>query len=346
MKQDNFNRPLIAPVPANIDRPLWSVMIPTYNCAKYLRKTLESVLAQDPGSDIMQITVVDDHSTEDDPAAIVEELGHGRVEFYQQPQNVGSPKNFQTCLELARGKLVHQLHGDDFVLDGFYQKMQRPFLEHPEIGAAFCRTLIIDEELDQQYSYEPEQLESGILPSSWLSRIASMCIIHTPTMVVRREVYEKLGGFDYRLQKSHEDWEMWVRIAANYPIWYEVEPLAAYRIHFPSNLQSNLKNGIVAREAYKASNIIQAYLSDKVSKKIFKQAKQNAAYKALGAAESLINNGELRKGLIQIQAALKYSPTFQVARSACRIFLWNGTRSLVRTAYGKARIKERNRLKT
>ena len=87
-------RAIVPPVSEQIVRPLWSVMIPTYNCAEYLRETLASVLVQDPGAEIMQIEVIDDHSTQDNPAAIVEELGRGRVGFYQQPQNVGHIKKF------------------------------------------------------------------------------------------------------------------------------------------------------------------------------------------------------------------------------------------------------------
>ncbi|HZG65515.1 MAG TPA: glycosyltransferase, partial [Herpetosiphonaceae bacterium] len=71
-------RASITPVRDGAPRPLWSVMIPTYNCARYLRGTLESVLAQDPGPDHMQIEVVDDGS-QDDPAAVVAEVGRGRV---------------------------------------------------------------------------------------------------------------------------------------------------------------------------------------------------------------------------------------------------------------------------
>ena len=67
----NSTPPPISPVAEGLHRPLWSVMIPTFNCAKYLRQTLESVLVQDPGTEQMQIEVVDDCSTKDDPEAVV-----------------------------------------------------------------------------------------------------------------------------------------------------------------------------------------------------------------------------------------------------------------------------------
>src|SRR5215211_1793383 len=104
----------IPPLEQSVERPLWSVMIPTYECAGYLRQTLRSVLAQDPGPEVMQIEVVDDAST-DDPAAVVAELGGGRVDFFRQPRNVGHVENFNTCLRRAQGRLVHLLHGDDAV---------------------------------------------------------------------------------------------------------------------------------------------------------------------------------------------------------------------------------------
>src|SRR5512143_2035432 len=231
----------IAPIGANSARPFWSVMIPTYHCARYLRQTLESVLAQDPGSEAMQVEVVDDYSTLDDPESVVKEIGKGRVTFHRQPQNVGHTKNFETCLTRARGKVIHLLHGDDYVLDGFYQKMQHGFESQTEIGAAFCRQIFMDETgIWKDYSPE-EQVTSGIL-NNWLERLAEEQRIMTPSIVVRREVYERLGGFDSRLICS-EDWEMWVRIASQYPVWYEVEPLAAYRMHSASNTGRHIRNG-------------------------------------------------------------------------------------------------------
>src|SRR5919199_4092188 len=144
MNEQHPYRATIAPVPQDTPRPLWSVMIPTYNCAGYLRETLASVLSQDPGPELMQIEVIDDHSTHDDPVSVVEELGRGRVAFYQQPKNLGYIRNFETCLQRSRGKLIHLLHGDDCVRDGFYDRLQRGFDENPEIGAAFCRHIFMD----------------------------------------------------------------------------------------------------------------------------------------------------------------------------------------------------------
>lgn len=325
MSEQHPYRPTIPPVPDSVPRPLWSVMIPTYNCAEYLRQTLASVLAQDPGADVMQIAVVDDHSTLDDPAAVVEELGRGRVEFYRQSHNVGLVRNFQTTLELSRGKLIHQLHGDDLVRDGFYKKMQTAFMENPEIGAAFCRYIMMDENNHWQYLSALEQPESGVLPNSWLELLAGFQRIQTPSIVVRREVYEKLGGFDYRLPTAAEDWEMWVRIATNYPMWYEVEPLALYRKHSRSITKTNVKNGKYVAQLRDAAKIFLTYLPNKNADKLYKHTMQNCAFHALKIADEILAEGDMRSTINLIREALKCSCSFRVVRSAGRIILLNGT---------------------
>jgi glycosyltransferase involved in cell wall biosynthesis len=221
-------------------------MIPTYECAGYLRETLAAVLAQDPGPERMQIEVVDDASS-DDPESVVRELGRGRVHFHRQPANVGHTANFNTCLERARGDLVHLLHGDDSVRPGFYETMERPFLEHPDIGAAFCRYIAMDEESRWQNVAQLEQPEPGVLPD-WLGRIAVGQRLQFPSMVVARTTYERLGGFDRRPVGLGEDWEMWVRIAARFSVAYEPRPLALYRVHSVSQTGGLLRTGENARD--------------------------------------------------------------------------------------------------
>ena len=314
MHNQSLYRTTISPVPKMEVRPLWSVMIPTYNCADYLRKTLAAVLAQDPGQELMQIEVVDDCSTNDNPAAVVAELGKNRVQFFRQSKNLGVPKNFDTCLERSRGHLVHILHGDDLVLEGFYSKMQNAFEQQPNLGAAFCRHIFIDEEGGQQNLADLEQDKSGIL-NNWLERLASEQRIMTPSIVVRREAYEKLGGFDQRLICS-EDWEMWVRIAANYPIWYEVEPLAAYRMHNNSNTGRHIRTGEDMRYTRKAISIFKTYLPLTIAERVSKQARETYALSALDMAHSLLAKQDIKAALVQMKEALQFSFSARVVRRA------------------------------
>ncbi|MBD2089462.1 glycosyltransferase family 2 protein [Microcoleus sp. FACHB-1515] len=303
MNQPTVYRAAIAPVPTDAPRPLWSVMIPTYHCADYLRQTLASVLAQDLGADVMQIQVVDDHSTLDDPEAAVRELGQGRIEFYRQPQNVGYIRNFETCLERSRGHLVHLLHGDDLVRVGFYQKLQRAFKQHPELGAAYCRHIICDEYGHWQRLSPVEQSQSGIL-SDALARIVSRHPIQTPSIAVRRSVYEQLGGFDRRMASCGEDWEMWVRIAAHYPVWFEAEPLAIYRSRASSLSGKAMRTGQNLRDVRLATQLIQPYLPAAQAKLLHQQASHLWAFWGLSCARDMLAQGDYSGGLVQIREAL------------------------------------------
>lgn len=306
-------RPAIPPVPPDVARPLWSVMIPVYHSAHHLRETLVRVLAQDPGPDAMQIEVVDDHSTLDAPEAVVREVGGGRVEFFRQERNVGHSRNFATCLERSRGRLVHLLHGDDYVLDGFYEIIARAFERHPEIGAAFSRYVAVDD-AGREIVVSPElERESGIL-HGWLERIAQGQLLQPPSIVVRREVYERLGGFDTRIRTYGEDWEMWVRIAAFYPVWHQVEPLAAYRIGSESLSSRAMRTGQNLRDLALAIETNALVLPPETAGRVSRIARANNALGAIRRARRLLGRGgDIRTALVQLVGALRMSPTPAVA---------------------------------
>jgi GT2 family glycosyltransferase len=297
-------RPRIAVLTESTPRPLWSVMIPTYNCATYLRETLASVLAQDPGPEQMQIEVIDDCST-DNPQAIVEELAPGRVAFHRQPQNVGHIRNFNTCIERSRGHLVHILHGDDTVRDGFYRTMAPPFQEHPEIGAAFCRYISMDGEGNWETIGSLEPGGRGIL-DGWLERIALGQRLQTPCMVVRRSVYERLGGFDARLTHC-EDWEMWTRIAANFPVWYEPEPLTLYRVHYRSSSSRSRGIGENVVDLRRAIEINRELLAPASADELTARALEITAVTAIRRAGGMLQAGNDGAARAQVREALKTS---------------------------------------
>ena len=288
-------------------------MIPTFHCAGYLGETLRSVLAQDLGPEAMQIEVVDDHSTEDDPEAVVREIGRGRVGFFRQPANVGTTRNFATCITRSRGRLVHLLHGDDLVRDGFYATLQRAFDADAEIGAAFCRQVFIDGKGDWVGLSPLEQPCSGRLEGA-LERLATEQRIMTPSIVVRREVYEALGGFDDRLRCS-EDWEMWVRIAAHYPVWFEKEPLALYRMHSNSNTGRHVRTAEDMRYTREAIDLFRSHLPPARAADIVRTAKQQYALAAIRTARSLLESRDLDGARAQLAEALRLSRSPRVLAS-------------------------------
>ena len=229
--------PRIAPLPAGVIRPLWSVMIPTFNCAKYLRQTLESVLAQDLGPAQMQIEVVDDCSYKDDPQAAVNEIGHGRILFHRKPGNEGAIRNFNTCIERSRGHLIHILHGDDLVETGFYKEFGAAFEASPDCAAIFCRAFDIDENRNLL------GLSDFCVNLSEVSSDARELMMNnpmrTPAAVLRRSFYEQHGGFDTSLVYT-ADWDMWLRATVNSRARMLNRPLASYR-NFDANDSSRLR---------------------------------------------------------------------------------------------------------
>ncbi|MCB0210939.1 MAG: glycosyltransferase [Anaerolineae bacterium] len=295
------NKPDITPLNANTNQPLWSVMIPTYNCADYLRLTLTGVLAQDPGPDQMQIEVVDDGSTKDDPEAVVRELGSGRVQFYRQPHNVGAIANFNTCVQRSRGKLVHLLHGDDLVHAGFYRQLEAPFLENEAVGAAFCRFNYMDEHGNHRLTTRPLKPSSGILTHA-LPLLAVSNRIGTPSIVVRRQVYETIGGYNHQLFHS-ADWEMWVRIASQYAIWYETEALASYRVHSQSDTSRLFNTGANMQDRRNCIAACRQYLPPRQANHLTRKALGYSGLYGLRLASRLARTGRWQTSWVQLREA-------------------------------------------
>jgi glycosyltransferase involved in cell wall biosynthesis len=262
-------------------------MIPVYNCYNTLGETIASVLMQDPGKDKMQIEVIDDGSTDGNIKELVHQLGKGRIEYFRKEHNEGSLANFETCIKRARGKLVHLLHGDDKLRDGYYQRIGHLFEEYPHIGAAFCRFATIDDKGKTMWDHSKELEKDGIL-DNWLYKIASRQRLQYCTITVKREVYEKLGGF-YGVTFG-EDWEMWVRIAAHFKVAYTPEILAEYRVHTNSISHRSYLNAEHVKEMQWVIDSIQKWLPEDVKISLRSQALKNYSEYAISIANNIWHN--------------------------------------------------------
>jgi len=322
--------PLISPVPHNISRPFWSVMIPTYNCANFLVETLKSVLIQDPGVAEMQVEVVDDCSTKDDPEAVVREIGQGRVSFFRKPQNGGAIANFNTCIERAQGQWVHILHGDDSVLPGFYSQLREGIEKNSQIGAAITRCIYVDDNGNWRILSHLERDTPGIIPQFWQT-LFLMNQIMTPCIVVKRSVYEHLGGFNTELIHA-ADWEMWRRISVHYPFWFEPLPLACYREHSGSHTTYLIRTGSNIIDIRKSIDTVESYLPPSIGTELSYHSRKMHAYLAFDRAIHAINRGDTYEAVCQIQAGFKCDNSPQV-RSKFVSLLSSSDNLLRLTAY-------------
>jgi glycosyltransferase involved in cell wall biosynthesis len=317
--------PVITPVAPAEERPLWSVLIPTYNCIEWLGLTLESVLVQDPGPEKMQIEVVDDYSTDGDVGALVQQLGKGRIGFFRQEKNRGSLRNFETCLNRSKGHLVHLLHGDDLVLKGFYDEVERLFGQFPQAGAAFTRYAYIDESNDITPPGKELLKEPGII-SDFLLQIAQKQLLQAAAMVVRRSVYEHLGSF-FAVHYG-EDWEMWTRIAAHYPVAYSPTCLALYRGgqgHSASITSHSLNTGQNIRDITTVIGIVQTYLPLEKRKALKRIAVKNFS-RAYAKASNRIYLHNPKTAFVQANGALRMNHDIKTIYWVIKLYLLHFTK--------------------
>jgi glycosyltransferase involved in cell wall biosynthesis len=286
--------PLIEPV-VEKDRPRWSVMIPVFNAGTYLEESLKSVLNQALPEREMQIEVIDDCSTDINIQALIRDIGQGRVGYYRQPYNVGSLRNFETCLNLSRGELVHILHSDDLVHTNFYHSMDSLFKSYPHIGAAFSRFKYIDDR-GSTLNYQEAEAPVECVLENWLQRLAEKQRIQVASIAVKREVYEQLGGFcgvHYA-----EDWEMWARIATRYSFGYTPSILASYRKHEKSILGQSLATAQNLKDLEYVIEKIISYLPDEQRVNVRKESRKHSAHDALRTANQLWTKSKNTKGVL------------------------------------------------
>lgn len=188
--------------------PLWSVMIPTYNSERHLAETLESVLRCNVPEEEMQITVVDNCST-DGTKEIVDRIGGDRVEWIQNSRNIGMVANFNKCVEYAQGDWIHILNSDDLVRENFYREFAAIAAQYPEVHLISCVSTLIDDE--GNIIGKTPDIPTMNVPSKDIRLFMYDNPFRTPAVVVHKEAYARLGMFDTSLTFCI-DWEMWVRV--------------------------------------------------------------------------------------------------------------------------------------
>lgn len=212
--------------------PLTSVIIPAYNCGLYLAMAVHSALDQDYPN--LEIIVVNDGST-DDTLDVLAQFGARIVVVNQPNSGVAAARNLG--MQTARGAFIALLDADDLWLPGKLRKQVDYLSAHPELGAVYCawREWRPDAQgvfsVPQLSRAEMEQQGIEAQDSGWLyNKLFLDSIIHTSTLLMRREIMQQVGAFDPALRRG-QDYDYWFRLARLAPIHKLRAVLSLYRIH-------------------------------------------------------------------------------------------------------------------
>jgi glycosyltransferase involved in cell wall biosynthesis len=270
-----------------------------------MEKMLTSLLSQDPGAAEMQIEVIDDASTID-PEPLVRRVAGERISFVRNLRNLGYARNFNRCVERSRGHWVHILHTDDYVLPGFYERLRAAIATGSEVGAAFCRPAWVHGEDQRLCEGILERSTPGIL-SDFIEKIGVCQRLAFSTVVVRRSVYETLGGYLPELWTT--DWQMWIRIAARYPIWYEPAALVACRIHDEAGTAGAIRACTAVPDLRRCIEISHPLLPPDRADAISRDARRWVFVQALDFARDSLAKNEFTAALSHVWQGLRCSPS-------------------------------------
>lgn len=216
--------------------PRFSIIIPLYNKAPYVRKALDSVIAQTFAD--WECIIIDDGST-DGSAAICEEFIHSLspslVQSFcllrQANKGVASARN--NGVAASHAPYICFLDADDWWEPTFLEEMDRLISDYPDAGIYTTNYVYykpgkthVALSLPRGYMNYPEAyLQCGSMP------------VTSITTCMPRKVFDEMGGFPVGI-KLGEDFLLWAKTAIHYPVAFSEKPLAFYNNDVPASLRA------------------------------------------------------------------------------------------------------------
>ncbi len=226
------------------DSPKISVIIPTFNCSKYLPEAINSVLNQTYQN--LEMIVVDDGSTDTTREIINSYINRypKKIKYiFQENKGLACARN--TGVKNALGEYIALLDADDIWTVQRLKETLGAIEKEPDIGLVHANINWMSEEGNIISSPKRKtRYLSGYIFENIFLRKAHIAI---PTILVRKECFDKVGGFDENLTRlGCEDREMWLRIAELYKFAYIDKVLGYYRIR-KGSMSKDLKKMLEAR---------------------------------------------------------------------------------------------------
>src|SRR5215510_1758269 len=196
-----------------------SVVIATYNRSRQVREAIDSVLAQT--LPVREIIVVDDGSKDDTRAQL---LAYGdRIRpFFQANGGASAARNL--AVQMAHGSWIAFLDDDDVWVPEKIEQQWKLVEQNPALGLVYCSDYAVDEQLHILYERKAQAENRGQV----FDRLLIKNFIFTSCVMARRDAVEK-AGYMQKEFKFAQDWDLWLKVAAENPVDFAPAPLVLYR---------------------------------------------------------------------------------------------------------------------
>ena len=218
---------------------LVSVIIPAYNCEKYICKTIDSALSQNVP---VEILVLNDCSTDNTEEVLKAYASNPAVRYIKNEQNLGASGSRNRGVRLAQGTYVAFLDADDWWEPG---KLERQLQLMNEKKAVLCSTarLLVDPDGNSMNKIisVPEEI-------TYQTLLKHNCINCSSVLLLREVALE----FPMEHEDSHEDYIMWLKILQKYKHACAInEPLLNYRLSNTGKSGSKFKSAKMTFKVYR-----------------------------------------------------------------------------------------------
>lgn len=266
--------------------PRVSVIIPTYNCEKYIVQTIESVLKQTYSN--FEIIVIDDGSTDNTKKIIEKFINSHKIRYIYQT-NSGQSAARNKGIEESNGEYIAFLDADDYWKKEKLKK-QIEVLKNKNIGICYTNVEFIDDKTEEIIpvfrNRKHKKMRRGII----YKYLIFYNFIPFAGIMVRKECLEKIGGFDKNI-KMGDDWDILLRLSVHYEFDYINEKLLKYRTGRKNQLSTNLEirfeeqDKIIDKFFYQNRELLDTSLIKKT--KAFRSRERGAEYSTINFKRAL-----------------------------------------------------------
>lgn len=263
--------------------PAISIVLPAYNCSRYIASTIESLLNQTFGD--FELVIINDGS-KDDTEAIVRSFTDKRIVYKANSNNCGLVYTLNKGVEVASAGMIARMDADDLAHEQRLEKQYQWLTDHPKTAVVGCTIALIDGEGSSQGTWPLDQRTTTgkairkVMP--WEN-----CLAH-PSVMMRKEVATKYRYNPRQLQT--EDYDIWLRMLADGLIIEKVpENLLHYRVHTTSITGSILRK---QNPFFKQFHCKRRFLAQQINNKNWGPFEQTVLYTtaydgAMGVGKSI-----------------------------------------------------------